>query len=229
MRFLQYSFRHLAASLCLAVLGLGAASGSEGGPTPIDPPRALGDFTFTDHTGAAFSSSDLRGTPSVLFFGFTHCPDVCPITLARLAAARRALSGADQARVRVVFVTVDPMRDTPARMAEFLAPFGPGITGLTAPLGTLAPLLRELGVAYAFTAATDSSHAHAAHGHGAPAYTVTHSEAIYLLDARARLAGVWTRPGDGASLTRTLGALSRGAALSSPTADRRPAGPPDAH
>jgi protein SCO1 len=171
----------------------GAAPVCAGAPTLVAPPRPVTDFALTDHTGLPFGPQRLRGGANLVFFGFTHCPDVCPTTLARLAAVHRALPEDARERLRIVFVTVDPMRDTPVRMAEYLDAFDAPLTGVTGPLGALAPLLRELGVAYAYTAHREAEHAGHAQ-HGAPAYTVTHSEAVYLVDGAGRFAGVWTTP-----------------------------------
>lgn len=145
----------------------------------------------------------------MLFFGFTHCPDVCPTTLARLAGVQRRLPAAVRERVRFMLVSVDPMRDTPARLAEYVSAFGQDFVGATAPLGDLAPLLRELGVSYAYTAQPTDEHAghdaHAGHAdHGTPAYTVTHSETLYVLDPQARLYAVFTDPKDDYALLRDL-------------------------
>lgn len=151
----------------------------------------------------------LAGRWTVLFFGFTHCPDVCPTTLARLAGVQRRLPEAVRERVRFMLVSVDPMRDTPARLAEYVSAFGQDFVGATAPLGDLAPLLRELGVSYAYTAQPTDEHAghdaHAGHAdHGTPAYTVTHSETLYVLDPQARLYAVFTDPKDDYALLRDL-------------------------
>lgn len=92
------------------------------------------DFTLTDQTGQAFNTASLRGKVVLLFFGYTHCPDICAPTLTRLAAAMREL-GPKARGAQVVFVTVDPAHDTPARLAAFLQRFDPSFIGLT---GTLA-------------------------------------------------------------------------------------------
>ena len=145
----------------------------------------------------------------MLFFGFTHCPDVCPTTLARLAGVQRRLPEAIRPRVRFMLVSVDPMRDTPERLAEYVGQFGPDFVGATAALGQLAPLLAELGVSYAYTAQPTGEHAAHA-GHAAPAYTVTHSETVYVLDPQARLYAVFTDPKDDYALLRELSTWASG-------------------
>ena len=105
-----------------------------------------------------------------------------------------------------MLVSVDPMRDTPQRLAQYVGQFGQDFVGATAPLGELAPLLRELGVSYAYTAQPADEHAgHGAHAdHGTPAYTVTHSETLYVLDPQARFFAVFTDPKDDYALLRDL-------------------------
>ena len=110
-----------------------------------------------------------------------------------------------------MLVSVDPMRDTPERLAEYVGQFGQDFVGATAPLGELAPLLRELGVSYAYTAQEHGEHAGHA-GHGAPAYTVTHSETLYVLDPKARLHAVFTDPKDDYALLRDLSTWASDAA-----------------
>ncbi len=88
------------------------------------------DFALIDHTGARVADEDLRGQWLLVFFGFTNCPDVCPTTLAEIAAARDML-GADAAKLRPVLITVDPERDTPEALGEYVAAFDADAIGLT--------------------------------------------------------------------------------------------------
>lgn len=88
------------------------------------------DFTLTTQDSKPLATSSLRGKVQVLFFGYTHCPDICAPTLARLGQASKAL-GQDAAKVQVLFITVDPKHDTPAQLRKFLGGFEPGIIGLT--------------------------------------------------------------------------------------------------
>jgi len=94
------------------------------------------DFELTAHTGERLRSADYRGKVLVLFFGYTHCPDICAPALAKLAQLSKAL-GDDAARVQVLFISVDPQHDNPAQLKKFLAGFDPGFIGLT---GTLEEL-----------------------------------------------------------------------------------------
>lgn len=88
------------------------------------------DFALTSQTGARLNTADLRGKLLVLFFGYTHCPDICAPTMAKLAQAIKAL-GDDGKRVQLLFVSVDPEHDTPAQLQRFVAGFGPNVIGLT--------------------------------------------------------------------------------------------------
>ena len=196
-------YRPLLAALLLVALAPLADAG-----TVLKPPRPVEQMKLIDQHGVPVTADSLAGRWTVLFFGFTHCPDVCPITLARLAGVQRRLPETIRPRVRFMLVSVDPMRDTPERLAEYIGQFGHDFVGATAPLGELAPLLKELGVAYAYTAQEHAGHeGHGEHaGHGTPAYTVTHSETLYVLDPRARLHAVFTDPRDDDALLRDLSA-----------------------
>jgi protein SCO1 len=111
-----------------------------------------GDFELTAHDGKRFKSSDLRGKLQVLFFGYTHCPDICAPTLIRLAQAQRRLE-ADAERVRVLFVTVDPRHDTPAQLKGFVPSFHPSFTGLTGSESEIAAVAKSHNVPFERNAA----------------------------------------------------------------------------
>ena len=137
--------------------------------TPIDPPKVASDATLLDgHGGAAHVLAP--GVPlTFLFFGYTHCPDECPLALASLAKAYRALSPAQAARTRVVFVTVDPERDTPAVVERYVTNFDPHFTGLTDSRAVLAPLWKAYGVAV-----------------DPVSHQISHGDAIYAIDATGK-------------------------------------------
>lgn len=198
-------YRPLLAALLLA-LPLALLAPPAPAATVLKPPRPVEQMKLTDQHGAPLTADRLAGRWTVLFFGFTQCPDVCPTTLARLAGVQRRLPEAIRPKVRFMLVSVDPMRDTPERLAEYVRRFGQDFVGATAPLGELTPLLKELGVSYAYTAQDIGEHAgHEAHaGHAMPAYTVTHSETLYVLDPRVRLHAVFTDPKDDYALLRDL-------------------------
>ena len=146
--------------------------------------RALPDFLLVDQHGKPFGRRQLAGQWSILFFGFTHCPDVCPGTLATLAAARRALADLPPAeQPAVVLVSVDPGRDTPASLAEYLGFFDPSFTGLSGQPGALELLTRELGVAVIIGEPDANG-----------SYTVDHTAALFLVDPDGALAAVFGMP-----------------------------------
>ncbi len=89
-----------------------------------------GPFTLVDHTGRTVTDKDFQGSYLLVFFGYTHCPDVCPLTLAEVSATLKAL-GKDARYIRPLFITVDPERDTPAVLASYVKAFHPAIIGLT--------------------------------------------------------------------------------------------------
>lgn len=146
--------------------------------------RLGGDYTLTDQNGARFHSDNLDGKVVLLFFGFTHCPDICPATLARVTQARRMLAddghGDD---VQVVFITFDPARDTPAHLKKYLSFFGDGVIGLTGTEAEIVTVAEQFGVVYLKTpgAAPQGTSGTEA------GYDFSHSDFIYLLDTQGRV------------------------------------------
>lgn len=113
--------------------------------TVLDPPRDLTDFTLTAHTGEPINLSDLSGQAVVMFFGYTSCPDVCPVTVADFKRVKLEL-GEDAPEVAFVFVSVDPDRDTPERLAAYLRNFDPEFIGMTGDEAALRTIAQEFGV-----------------------------------------------------------------------------------
>lgn len=148
--------------------------------TRIEPPTALSDFTLPSSLGHEVSLSDLRGKLVLLYFGYTFCPDVCPITLTELKRVKAAL-GADAERVQVVFISVDGERDTPEVLARYLVNFDPSFIGLQGDDATLSRIGPEYGLYYK---------RHSPQGSSA-AYLVDHSAATYLIDGQGRLRVVY--------------------------------------
>jgi len=111
------------------------------------PATAKPDGTLTDDAGQPFNIRTMtKGAVTLLFFGYTHCPDECPLTMANTAAALRMLPAAEQAKVKVLFVSVDPGRDTVARLRSWLGNFYPSFIGLRAPLSAVEALERQVGL-----------------------------------------------------------------------------------
>jgi protein SCO1/2 len=146
----------LAAALLVGLSACGAASGAAATATAspafhgtaLDPPLAKPTTTFTDTDGQPFRiDEDTRRHVTLVYFGYTHCTDVCPAVLADLAAALRPLDPATRKHTVVLYVTVDPARDTPAVMRTYLARFDPTFVGLTAPFAQVQATAADLGVA----------------------------------------------------------------------------------
>lgn len=127
-----------------------------------------GPFTLVDSRGEQFASSELRGKPYAIFFGFTHCPDVCPTTLARLARLRKQLGQGDDA-FNIVFVSVDPERDGPKEVGAYADAFGSPVIGLTGSPEQIAQVKKQYGIFSEKVPQGDS-------------YTVDHSAAVLLFD-----------------------------------------------
>jgi len=159
--------------LLLAALGFMALRGSsyEFQGSLMQNPQPARDFTLTDQTGQPFTLSDQRGKVVVLFFGYTHCPDVCPTTLAEMRSVRRDL-GALADQVVFVFITVDPERDTPEVLADFVTLFDSSFYGLSGSPNTLAQVYNAYGV-YVQKQESDNS---------ALGYLVDHTGRLFVVD-----------------------------------------------
>ncbi|MCB0217181.1 MAG: SCO family protein [Chloroflexi bacterium] len=152
----------------------------------LEPPRPAPDFTLIDPEGQPFRLAQSQGEARLLFFGYTECPDVCPQTLTRLAAGLRAL-GPRAERARVIFISVDPERDTPERIGRYVAGFHPRITGLTGELATLEAVAADYGVAF-----EKDPPAGAAAGVGD--YQMLHSATVFLIDPAGRIRATYLEP-----------------------------------
>ena len=163
-------------SALFALLAAAPASAGEAGSLKagvFDPPRQAPDFTLQGTDGRELKISRFRGKVVLLAFGFTSCPEVCPTTLATLAQARRAL-GAAAADVQVLYVTVDPQRDVPERLGNYLAVFDPTFIGGTGADAQLFEVRKQYGVtAERRTYGSD--------------YVYVHSSFIYLIDRKGLL------------------------------------------
>ena len=157
--------------------------------TWLPQPTPLPAFRLMDLSGHDFDLHSLQGHPTLMFFGFTHCPDVCPVTLATLAQVQRS---APLAGTRTVFVTIDPQRDSAAVLRVYLGEFSHRLDGVRGSPAALAPLLAGLHVV--------------AQRQGLPGggYTMIHSATLYLIDTHGRLAAVFSPPFAAAALTADL-------------------------
>jgi protein SCO1/2 len=139
-----------------------------------------GEFQLVDQNGAPVTEAILRGRPTALFFGFTHCPDVCPTTLFEMANWIETL-GEKADEMGFVFVTVDPERDTPEIMRDYVGAFSERIIGVTGDPGAVAAMLKEFHI-YARKTPLDGG-----------GYTMDHTATVFLLDAEGRLEGTISR------------------------------------
>ena len=177
---------------------LGASSVPLESGTWLPQSRALAPFHLQDLSGAAFDLDSLRGQPTLLFFGFTNCPDVCPTTLATLTQVQRA---APLPGTRVVFVTIDPERDSAANLQVYLGAFSKSFIGARGDAAALAPLLKSVGAIAMRQNLPDGS------------YTMDHSATLYLLDTRGRLVAVFSPPFSAPKLTADLRRVAAAARL----------------
>ena len=168
-------------SLAGLVFGLAFAALLAGMPAADAAGRnapAGGDFTLTSDQGPV-NLSDHRGKVVLLFFGYTSCPDVCPLSLARIGACLSSLEDEHAARVSAMFITLDPERDTPERMRRYAGFFHPRIVGLTGDAETIDDVTGRYGIGYERSLAPES----------ALGYSISHPDAILLVDAEGALVG----------------------------------------
>lgn len=147
--------------------------------TRLPQPREVAPLSLTDHLGASFTNERLQGRPHLVFFGYTRCPDVCPMTLALVAQLARE-PGANVPDM--LFVTVDPERDDLTAMRQYVSAFDSRFIGLRGDDAATDALLRSLGAVRAVQHTPDGQ------------YLVDHSATLFYLDARGRLAAVFTPP-----------------------------------
>jgi protein SCO1/2 len=167
----------LVASVALLLLVLARSfAGDDFKSGVFDPPREAPDFTLQGSKGAPVTLSKLRGKVVLLYFGFTLCPKICPVTVTRLAEVFKGL-GPAASDVQVVFVTVDPDRDTPARLREFLEFFNPSFLGATDKEEALDAVKQAYGI-LATKAASENKKL---------GYEVHHSSSIYMIDRQGKL------------------------------------------
>ena len=153
------------------------------GGTWLPEARTLAPFALQDLEGKALTNASLSGHPHLLFFGFTYCPDVCPTTLATLSQVLPADGTGPLTDARVLFISIDPERDTAANLQQYLKAFDSRIEGARPrDLAAVQPLLSSLGAIASRVSLPDGS------------YTMDHTAAVYLLDDRGRYRAVFTPP-----------------------------------
>ena len=183
-------------TLLLAIIAAGVVPGRTAAAHTLEPapingfelpePKALQVASLHTHTGVPFSLKDLGGRWSLVFFGFTNCPDVCPTTLADLRRVRAAIGNANEAVPnRVLFVTIDPARDTDARLAEYVARFGPGVTAINGSASAIKVFADQFRVKYEIAANGKATKG---------GYLFDHTASVSLVGPDARLHAIFTLP-----------------------------------
>jgi protein SCO1 len=167
-------------------------------------PRPLPAFELVDESGAPFRSSDFLGHWSFLYFGYTYCPDVCPLTLVELTAVKKQLAAEPFAgRAEYYLVSVDPTRDTPARLREYVAYFDAELRGLTGSPAALAAFAQATETVFDVPEAAEGDN-----------YLVSHSSNVVLLDPNGHVHAVFTPPRDPARLAADFTLIAARFALS---------------
>ncbi|MCK1425472.1 SCO family protein [Bradyrhizobium sp. 180] len=156
------------------IVGLLIMFWAMGGMSKVAQPATIGGpFQLTDQNGKTVTDKNLKGKPTLIFFGYTHCPDVCPTSLFEISEVLRAM-GKDADKVNAIFISVDPERDTPAAMKDYLSSFDPHLEGLSGDPAEIAKVITSYRV-YAKKVPTKDGD-----------YTMDHTALIYLMDRDGR-------------------------------------------
>ncbi|MBE5314647.1 MAG: SCO family protein [Xanthomonadales bacterium] len=159
--------------------------------------KQIPDFSLTAEDGRAFTQADLKGRWSLVFVGFTHCPDICPMTLADLAKARKAMEDLPEIdRPQIVFVSVDPERDSPKLAGDYAKYFDATARGVTGDHSALQPFTRSLGMVYMQSPQDGGG------------YTVDHSASVAIINPEGLQVGLVRPPLDPAKIAADLRALA---------------------
>jgi protein SCO1 len=172
-----------------------AGCGQAGGEPPLEGAKIGGPFTLTDQNGRAVTDRDFAGKYRIVYFGFAHCPDICPTDLAKIGQAMRAFEKDDPARaarVQPIFITVDPERDTPAALKPFAAAFHPRLVALTGTPQQVADAARGYAVYYS-----------KGEGEGQN-YLVNHMRIIFLMGPDGKPIAMLPHEGEAAAITAEL-------------------------
>ena len=164
----------------------------------IDPARNLGSFNLIDSSGKEFLPQDFEGKWNVLFFGFTFCPDICPITMRMLSRIEKEIDKQELDKIRIFLVTVDPVRDNPNQLKIYLKNFSENFTGLTGGLDQIYNFATRVNAP--FTPINNSED---------PYYTVDHTGSIVLIDPGGNYAGFFRAPHNQDKIKKALLEITR--------------------
>lgn len=168
--------------------------------TQLQPPRVLRDFALVDHQQRPFTLAQLQGRWTFMFFGYTHCPDICPTTLTTLSAVARNIAALPNPPTtpQFAFVSIDPERDTPELLAKYVPYFNPDFIGVTGSSDAIAAITKQLSVLYLkIDAPADVQN-----------YLMDHSAALLLIDPQGRLHALMSPPFDTAQMAQDFQKLS---------------------
>lgn len=168
--------------------------------TPLPQAKPLKPFALIDQDGRALTGEGLLGHWTFAAIGYTTCPDICPMTMATFVALERQIGGGGAEAPRFLFISVDPGRDTPERLAQYVRHFSMDFQGATGADAELQALVRDLGGLYARVEDPKS----------ALGYTMDHSASIYLIDPQGRLAAIFSAPYDPAMMAQDFATLAKG-------------------
>lgn len=173
----------------------------------LDEAVALPDFTLTDHNGAPFTAANLRGAWTLLFFGYGHCPDVCP---SALAAVKQALRDLKEPKTRFIFVSVDPRRDTPATLKDHVTFVDPAFVGVTGPEAAQKPLWDALGIMVEYEDSASGEPIRDPTQLSAEAgYLVQHTASLFFVDPDGQLVAYLLPPQTPQAIRQVLEQLAR--------------------
>ena len=158
----------------------------------FDTPRDPGEFSLIDHHGSPFTREDLIDQWTLIFFGFTHCPDICPTTMAELAELKEQLVGTEASDARVVMLSVDPARDTPERLAQYVPYFNADFIGVTGDFTDILSFAQRLNAPFRKVSEPDG------------AYQMEHSANVMLMNPRGDYHGFFRAPLDIPKMRVTL-------------------------
>lgn len=170
--------------------------------------RMGGDTVLTSHEGEPFDTSTLRGQLVLLFFGYTHCPDICPASLAKMGQVWKAIDRQGHGdELRIVFVSFDPERDTPERLAEYVPFFGPRVVGLTGSVEQIRDHAARFGVIFRKEPGAVQGGEESQSGGAGGDVNFVHSDYIYLLDRQGRVRKLYPADGDIEEIVRDVESL----------------------
>ena len=164
----------------------------------LQPAKKLTEIDLISHKNEKFSLQSFQGKRSFVFFGYTNCPDICPNTLSYLKQLyQQIIAQSNKVKVQIIFVSVDPGRDTVKRLAEFMPYYHKDFMGLTGDLKNIKQLTRQLGVFFSYSQTANKSY-----------YNVDHSSSILLIDPDSRLRGITSDKNEISALTNAFLSLS---------------------